>query len=95
MIIEAVEVWLASLKLQPTLLNWIKEAQRRDPESGELLDVAESLWGTQLNVDKHGVIRFDTKLWVLDYNGLRKEVLIEAHSSAYSVYPESTKCTKI
>ena len=39
---EAVEVRLASLKLQLTLLERIKEAQRRDPESRELLGVAES-----------------------------------------------------
>ena len=40
-ITEAVEVRLASLKLQPTLLDRIKKAQRRDPKSGELLKVLE------------------------------------------------------
>ena len=80
--------------MQPTLLDRIKEAQRRDPESRELIGVAESGRKTELNVDEHGVIRFDTRLWVPDCDGLRKEVLIEAHSSAYSIHPGSTKMYK-
>ena len=44
--------------------------------------------------DDQGAIRFDTRLWVPDGENLRKEVLSEAHSSAYSVHPGSTKMYK-
>ena len=93
-ITEAVEARLASLKLQPTLLDWIKEAQKKDPESEALSKSIESGQKTQLWVDEQGVIRFDTRLWVPNNEGLRKEVLSEVHSSAYSVHHSSTKMYK-
>ena len=91
---ESLEVRLASLKLQPTLLDRIREAQRLDPESEVLLELIKSGRKTQLWKDDQGAIRFDTRLWVPDSESLRKEVLSEAHSSAYSVHPGSTKMYK-
>ena len=41
-LIESVEVRLASLKLQPTLLNKIREAQKLDLESEVLLELIKS-----------------------------------------------------
>ena len=38
-----------------------------------------------------GVLRFETRLYVPDVGDLRKELLEEAHHSAYSVHPGSTK----
>ena len=40
------------------------------------------------------MIGYGSKLWVLERGKLRKEVLSEAHSSAYIVYPGSTKIYK-
>ena len=91
---DDVEARIASLKLQPTLLDRIKEAQKDDPESEELLKLIKYSKKTQLWQDDQGVIRFDTRIWVPDSEGLRKEVLSEAHSSAYSVHPGSTKMYK-
>ena len=91
---ESLEVRLASLNLQPTLLDRIREAQRLDPESEVLLELIKSGRKTQLWKDDQGAIRFDTRLWVPDSENLRKEVLSEAHSSAYSIHPGSTKMYK-
>ena len=46
---------------------------------------------TDLSVDEDGIIWYIKRLWVPDEDGLRKEILKEAHSSAYSVHPGSTK----
>ena len=86
-IIETVEVRLASLKLQPSLLNRIKEAQVNNSKRKTLLTMVVSGRKTELNADTQTVIRYGLRLWVPDSNGLRKEVLREAYSSAYSIYP--------
>ena len=49
---------------------------------------------TELTIDEDGVIRYGKRLWVPSEQGLRKEILKEAHSSAYSVHPGSTKMYK-
>ena len=42
-------------------------------------------------IDEEGVLHLGTRLCVLDVDNLRKELLEEAHYSAYSVHPGSTK----
>ena len=71
---ENVQTKLASLQLQPSLLECIKD----DLERVTLLKTIECSEKTKLQVDEQGVIRCGTKLWVPD-SVLRKEVLSEAH----------------
>ena len=47
-ITEAVEARLANMKLQPTLLDQIKEAQKKDSKSEALLELIKSGQKTQL-----------------------------------------------
>ena len=89
-----VQAKLASLSLQPSLIDRIKEAQKSDAERIDLERIIEESQRTELWKDDQGVIRYDTRLWVPDSEELRKEVLKEAHSSAYSVHPGSTKMYK-
>ena len=83
---------LASLRLQPTLQSRIREAQSKSSEEREQI-----LWKihhsdkTELFSDEEGIIRFGKRLWVLDEDDMRKEVMKEAHSSMYSIHPDSTK----
>ena len=42
-------------------------------------------------VDEEGVLHLGTRLCVPNVDDLRKEILEEAHYSAYSVHPGSTK----
>ena len=93
MLIEDVEIRIASLRLQPSLLDRIKQAQLQDPEKESLLKVIGESMKTKLCIDEYGVIRYQTRLWVPG-DELRKEVLKEAHSSAYSIHPGSTKMYK-
>ena len=48
LITKSVKVRLASLKLQPTLLNKFEEAQKQDAESKVLLELIKSGQKTQL-----------------------------------------------
>ena len=42
-------------------------------------------------IDSEGTLRLDTGLCVPDVVELRKEIMEEAHFSAYSIHPGSTK----
>ena len=42
-------------------------------------------------IDSEGTLRLDTRLCVPDMDELRKEIMEEAHFSAYSIHPGSTK----
>ena len=90
---ENVQTKLASLQLQPSLLERIKEAQKDDPERVTLLKTIECSEKSELQADEQGVVRYGTRLWV-PRSILRKEVMSEAHSSAYSIHPGSTKMYK-
>ena len=41
--------------------------------------------------DSEGTLRLGTRLCVPDVDELRKEIMKEAHFSAYSIHPGSTK----
>ena len=42
-------------------------------------------------IDSEGTLRMSTRLCVPDVDELRKEIMEEAHFSAYSIHPGSTK----
>ena len=42
-------------------------------------------------VDREGMLHLGTRLYVPDVDVLRKEIMEEAHFSAYSIHPGSTK----
>ena len=42
-------------------------------------------------IDSEGTLRLGTRLCVPDVNELRKEIIEEAHFSAYSIHPGSAK----
>ena len=87
-----VEAWIASLRLQPTLQSWIKEAQSKSSkEKEQILWKIQHSDKTELLKDEEGIIRFGRWLWVPDEDGLRREVMKEAHSLTYSIHPSSTK----
>jgi hypothetical protein len=41
--------------------------------------------------DKHGTVWFRKRICVPDVDHLHKKILQEAHDSAYSIHPDSTK----
>ncbi|XP_028096533.1 uncharacterized protein LOC114296433 [Camellia sinensis] len=72
---------LANLRVQPTLINRIKDAQGRDPQLQKLK--AEMEIGLQMEfcMHKNGTLRFGGRLCVPNDLELKREILREAHSS--------------
>nr|GEW78510.1 retrotransposon protein, putative, Ty3-gypsy subclass [Tanacetum cinerariifolium] len=77
----------ASLRVEPDLISRIKEAQKEDSE----------IWTIVENLDKQIEFRLDddnvlwkgTRLCVPNDVTLRETLLTEAHSSPFSVHPDS------
>ena len=72
-------------------LDRVKAAQRRDPQLQRIIFEVQQGKSTEFMVDKKGVLRLGTRLCIPDVDDMRKELLEEAHYSAYSVHPGSTK----
>ena len=77
------------------MIERIKIGQKEDVESARLKQkIAKGKW-QKLWIDDEGIIRHGDRLWVPDVADLRKEILKEAHSSAYSIHPEELRCIKM
>ena len=75
----------------PLLKAQIKKAQTNDDWVKEIkLQTAEGK-APGFRVDDQGILWFKNKLCVPDKEGLRNKILAEAHTSAYSIHPGSTK----
>ena len=81
---------LAQFQARPVLLERVAEAQNKDSETSRLRDRVEKGELPEFSV-ADGVLRFGTRLYVPNVGDLRRELLEEAHHSAYSVHPGSTK----
>ncbi|XP_028098105.1 uncharacterized protein LOC114297828 [Camellia sinensis] len=81
-------VQLANLRVQPTLIDRIKDAQGRDPQFQKLK--AEMEIGLQMEfcMHKDRTLRFGERLFVPNDLELKREILREAHSSGYTVKVE-------
>ena len=89
--IEIIIGKLATMTLQSTLLERIKQGQLTDEylikqknelESGRIMDFSISVNGT---------MRFKDRLCVPNDEGLKREILTEAHTTPYSLHPGTTK----
>ena len=81
---------LAALTLQPTILERIKQSQNTDPYLTSLKTKIESGKEVAFQISSDGVIRYRNRLCAPD-GIIRKEILIEAHTTPYSVHPGTTK----
>ena len=64
MIIEKVEAHLASLSLQPTLLEQINSGQKEDLEGRRIVEAIENGQRKDLRLNEEGNIKFSDRLWV-------------------------------
>ncbi|TXG67662.1 hypothetical protein EZV62_008937 [Acer yangbiense] len=83
--------FLAHLKVQPSLIDRIKEIQKKDHELIKIIGEVEKGGRLEFRVSSEGVLWFGKRLCVPDNIELKKEILEEAHMSAYTVHPGSTK----
>ncbi|WRX16227.1 Reverse transcriptase domain - like 10 [Theobroma cacao] len=82
---------LAHFRVRPILMDRIKEAQRKDEFVAKALEDPQGRKGKMFTKGTDGVLRYGTRLYVPDGDGLRREILEEAHMAAYVVHPGATK----
>ena len=89
------EGFVASLVIQPTLMDKIREAQKGDPEIERIKEnLKEALIEgrtIEFREDEQGTVWFEKRICVPDNQDLRKLILQEAHDTPYSIHPGNTK----
>src|SRR5512136_2986103 len=81
----------ASLAVQPTLESQIREAQKEDEGIKELIERIQEKKDTNFSIDDQGTVWCGPRICVPAKKELRDLILKEAHESAYSIHPGSTK----
>nr|AAV43966.1 putative polyprotein [Oryza sativa Japonica Group] len=84
----------ASLTVQPTLESQIREAQKDDEGIKELIKRIQEKKDTDFSIDDQGTVWWGPRICVPAKKELRDLILKEAHESAYSIHPGSTKIVK-
>jgi hypothetical protein len=85
------EGFLASLEVQPTLMDKIKEAQKLDKEIDKIKRNMSKGKAKGFHKDEQGIVWFEKRVCVPQDPELRKLILQEAHDSPYSIHPRNTK----
>nr|GFC35175.1 putative reverse transcriptase domain-containing protein [Tanacetum cinerariifolium] len=81
--------YCASLRVEPDLIFWIKEAQKEDNEIWTIVENLDKQ--VEFQLDDDNVLCQGTRLVVPNDASLREALLTEAHSSPFSVHLGSTK----
>ena len=82
---------LATFHIRPVLIDKIRELQTQDQTVIKLKREAESGQLKGFSVLEDGTLMMGHRLCVPDVGELKKEIMEEAHSSAYAMHPRSTK----
>ena len=85
------QVFMASLTIQPTLIEKIKSSKVDDAQIIKIIEEVQEGKRLGFNVSNDGVLRFGNRLCVPSDFALKKEIMEEAHRTPYSVNPGSTK----
>nr|CAD41297.2 OSJNBa0020J04.2 [Oryza sativa Japonica Group] len=80
-----------TLDIQPLLRTQIEEAQKDNEEIRELKERLAAGRAKEFSIDEKDVLWYKKRIYVPEQGGLRGLILKEAHESAYSLHPGSTK----
>jgi hypothetical protein len=80
-----------TLEVESTLEQQIRESQFEDVEIRKIIETIERGKAPDFTEDDQGTIWFKYRTCVPDVGDLQKTILREAHDSAYSIHPGSTK----
>ena len=72
-------------------LDRVKITQKRDPHLQRIIFEVQQSQSRDFIINGEGVLHLGTRLCALNVDELRKEIMEEAHFSAYSVHLGSTK----
>ncbi|WVZ65846.1 hypothetical protein U9M48_015145 [Paspalum notatum var. saurae] len=79
------------LAVQPTLTEQIREDQKTDDEVQKAIQRISTTPTPEFRVDEKGTLWFKNRICVPKTGVTRKIIMEEAHNSAYSIHPGSTK----
>ncbi|XP_075076496.1 uncharacterized protein LOC142163142 [Nicotiana tabacum] len=85
------EALLACAQAKSSLVEHIKATQYEDKRLCKYKDEVLASKRKDMIVESDGVLRMGDKLCVVDVDGLRHDILEEAHNSKYTIHHGSTK----
>ena len=83
--------FVATLEVQSTLLEKIREAQKDDKEIAEIKEKMSEGKAKWFHEDEQDTLWFEDRIYVPNNAEIRKLILQEAHESPYSIHPRNTK----
>lgn len=83
---------MATLTIQPEIIQRIKALQQLDPEIAKIRGKTLEGKKPDFQVLDDGMVRFRGRLCVPNDEESKKEILSEAHRSKYSIHLGNTKC---
>ena len=78
---------LATFHVGPVLIDKIRELQIQDPQIVKLRGEVESRRRGDFSLREDGTVVMGQRLCVPDIGDVRREIMEEAHSSAYAMHP--------
>ena len=85
---------LSTLTIQPSIVDKIKDCQASDPALLKIKDEVIQGKRPEFNLTGDGTLRFGARLCVPNIEEIKKEILVEAHCTPYTVHPGATKMYK-
>ena len=82
---------IASLILEPTLLQRIREAQKQDTELHKTVQNLSQDRFKEFQVDERGTLKMNGRVCVPNDEEIKKQLMHEAHYSGYAMHPGETQ----
>ena len=89
--VENYRALIANFLVRPTLIDKVHQMQDQDLQLLQLKEDVQKGLPTNFAVRDDGVLVIGNRLCVLNIKELKKEIMEEAHCSAYAMHPGSTK----
>ena len=94
LVVEDSGALLATFHVRPLLGDQILAGQSQDPQMIKLKEEIEKRKKVEFQIRDDGMIVKGQRKCVPEYGKLKRDIMEEAHSSAYAMHPGSTKMYK-
>ena len=85
---------LATFHVRPLLVDQIRTGQLQDPQMIKLKEGIEKGKKAEFQIRDDGMIVKGQRMCMPEYGKLKRDIMEEAHSSAYAIHPGCTKMYK-
>ena len=92
--VEDSRALLATFHVRPLLVDQIQARLLQDPQMIKLKQEIEKGKKVEFQIKDDGIIVKGQRMYVPEYGKLKRDIMEEAHSSAYAMHPGSTKMYK-